>query len=130
MIIAISAAFLLVFSLGIAAVLFGHFLNRRPMQQMQALGIIVGPNLKPLDRFPQPNLQVDDDRGQMTALISRQTEQLDSYGWVNRSNGVIHIPIERAMDLLLERGLPARTNGHPQTDGSPLQLIQKRADER
>jgi len=27
---------------------------------------------------------------------------------VDRPAGAIHIPIERAMDLLIERGLPAR----------------------
>lgn len=39
-------------------------------------------------------------------LYPREREQLDSYGWVNQSAGVVHIPIERAMDLLLRRGLP------------------------
>jgi hypothetical protein len=28
---------------------------------------------------------------------------LGSYGWVDRDAGVVHIPIERAMELYLER---------------------------
>jgi hypothetical protein len=28
-------------------------------------------------------------------------EHLDTYGWVDRAGGIVHIPIERAMDLLL-----------------------------
>src|SRR5258708_5240670 len=33
-------------------------------------------------------------------LYTREQEQLNSYGWVNQSAGVVHIPIGRAMDLL------------------------------
>ncbi len=39
-------------------------------------------------------------------LITRQTQQLHSYGWVNQNAGIVHIPIERAIDLQLQRGLP------------------------
>ena len=35
-------------------------------------------------------------------------ERLDSYGWVDRPQGIVHIPIERAIELTAERGLPAR----------------------
>ena len=33
---------------------------------------------------------------------------LNAYGWVDRASGVVHIPIEVAKTMLLERGLPAR----------------------
>lgn len=32
-----------------------------------------------------------------------QKERLQSYGWIDPSRGVIHIPIERAFDLFIER---------------------------
>lgn len=35
-----------------------------------------------------------------------QAQALTSYGWVDRNNQVVHVPISRAMDLLVERGLP------------------------
>ena len=35
-------------------------------------------------------------------------QQLNTYGWVDEPNGIVHIPIERAMALTAERGLPAR----------------------
>ena len=40
----------------------------------------------------------------------RATEESDltTYGWVDRKNGVVHMPIDRAIDLTLERGLSAR----------------------
>jgi hypothetical protein len=33
---------------------------------------------------------------------------LEGYGWVDREAGVVRLPIERAMALVLERGLPTR----------------------
>ncbi|MCA9619680.1 MAG: hypothetical protein KC731_11660 [Myxococcales bacterium] len=38
---------------------------------------------------------------------SQQADKLTRYRWVDEKNGVVAIPIERAMDLLSERGLPA-----------------------
>ena len=34
-------------------------------------------------------------------------KQLTTYGWVNSKSGVMHIPVDQAMKLLAERGLPA-----------------------
>lgn len=33
---------------------------------------------------------------------------LNSYGWIDQQAGVVRIPIDRAMELTLERGLPTR----------------------
>ena len=35
----------------------------------------------------------------------RDRERLSSYGWVDRSRGVVHIPIERAMAMVAKEGL-------------------------
>ena len=40
-----------------------------------------------------------------------ETKQLESYGWVDKTNGVVKIPIERAMDLIAQRGLPIKPAG-------------------
>lgn len=34
--------------------------------------------------------------------------QLNSYGWIDHEAGLVRIPIQRAMQLLVERGLPVR----------------------
>src|SRR5438552_15747466 len=39
-------------------------------------------------------------------LRATEDAALTTYGWVDRKNGIVHIPIDRAMDLLLQRGLP------------------------
>jgi hypothetical protein len=33
-----------------------------------------------------------------------QRRDLEAYAWVDRKNGIVHVPIERAMELLAERG--------------------------
>jgi len=47
-----------------------------------------------------------DERGQFKDFLLKQEEQLNSYGWVDQPAGVAHIPIDRAIDLIAERGLP------------------------
>lgn len=36
---------------------------------------------------------------------------LSSYGWINREQGIVHIPIEVAMEMVLKEGLPTRQAG-------------------
>lgn len=49
-----------------------------------------------------------------------QSKQLETYGWVDKEGGVVRIPIGRAMDLVLERGLAAeKASGN--TQASPKQ---------
>ena len=127
LLIAGGAWFLLVASIVACALIFHLLSEARPTQWMAPLGLVSAPNLKPLERFPKPNLQIDDDHAERVALEAAQTGKLNSFGWVVRSNGIVRIPIDRAMNLILQRGLPARTNGVWLTDGSPLQLIQKTA---
>ena len=67
---------------------------------------------------PLPQLQVHpvEDLRQYRA---DQEKSLDTYGWVDRTRGTVHIPIQRAMDLLLERGLPTRPAGAPPASKAP-----------
>jgi hypothetical protein len=54
-----------------------------------------------------PQLEVQP--GQAMKEVRRQEEKhLKSYGWIDREKGLAHIPIERAMDILADKGLPAR----------------------
>jgi len=46
-------------------------------------------------------------------LRAEEARVLDSYGWVDRSAGVVRIPIDQAMRLVVERGLPARDGAPP-----------------
>jgi hypothetical protein len=50
------------------------------------------------------------------ATFGQAQQQLQSYGWVDQQAGIVRIPIERAMELLVERGLPARNVAPPPFD--------------
>ena len=52
-----------------------------------------------------PMLEVIEGIDMHKDLIN-QENQLNSYGWVDEKAGVAHIPIERAMELVAQRGLP------------------------
>jgi hypothetical protein len=56
---------------------------------------------------PEPNLQVS-PRSDLEELLAAEQKQLDSYGWVDKDKGIVRIPIERAMELIAKRGLPAQ----------------------
>ena len=62
---------------------------------------------------PSPRLQ-QNPRVDLRVVQAEEAKQLHSYGWVDRGNGVVRIPIERAMEIVAQRGLPSR----PQTEGS------------
>src|SRR5439155_927830 len=55
--------------------------------------------------FPSPRLQVDPQQD-LEQLRRRERELLDRYGWVDRDAGIVRIPIERAIDIVSEKGLP------------------------
>lgn len=43
---------------------------------------------------------------QLAAKRQKEMAQLSGYGWVNQAAGVAHIPIDRAIALVAEKGLP------------------------
>ena len=63
---------------------------------------------------PEPRLQVS-GAADLAAFRSKEEAELKSYGWIDRQAGTVRIPIDRAMDLLLQRGLPTT----PQKAGTP-----------
>jgi hypothetical protein len=56
---------------------------------------------------PEPRLQTN-PREDLRELRDSEDAILNSYGWVDRNAGVVHIPIGEAMKRIVERGLPAR----------------------
>jgi hypothetical protein len=67
-------------------------------------------SLSALDRSPQPDLQITpiQDLQHMRKL---EDSQLENYGWVDRQAGIAAIPIERAMEIVAERGLKVYAPG-------------------
>jgi hypothetical protein len=50
---------------------------------------------------PEPRLQVAPSVD-LKSLRAAEDRQLHGYGWIDRKAGVVHIPIERAMELMTE----------------------------
>lgn len=59
---------------------------------------------------PAPRLQVNPARD-IAELRLAEDRRLQGYGWVDPGKGIARIPIERAMAILVEKGLPARPPG-------------------
>jgi len=57
-------------------------------------------------RFPTPRLQTDDGYQEITDMHAKEDLLLENYSWVDQGKGTVRIPIERAMELVAERGLP------------------------
>jgi hypothetical protein len=62
-------------------------------------------------RFPSPRLQTDDGNQEITDVHAKEDLLLENYSYVGdpgtaHGKGVVRIPIERAMELIAQRGLP------------------------
>ena len=68
-------------------------------EQSQVFPLAVGRIKEP----PTPRLQTQPFKD-VYQLKSSQLEKLHSYGWIDQSTGVVHIPIDEAMRLVTERG--------------------------
>jgi hypothetical protein len=58
-------------------------------------------------KWPEPRVQsrpADD----LKALRVEEDSSLTTFGWVDRATGVVRVPIDVAMQLVLKEGLPAR----------------------
>lgn len=91
-----------VFGLLIFAYLLGVVLVSIPGAQVRDASHAVDVNSPQAP--PGPRIEgdptVDGER-----IVREATERLESYGWVNQRQGIAHVPIERAMELLLEKGV-------------------------
>jgi hypothetical protein len=58
--------------------------------------------------FPEPRLE-DKEFAKLREFREGEEEKLYTYGWVDQSAGTVHIPIERAMQLIVERGFPTQS---------------------
>ena len=70
------------------------------------------PQGDPINRFPAPQLQPDPE-ADLNKYREGVEQQLNSAGWLDQNNGVAHIPVERAIDLVSQRGLPVRQQQPP-----------------
>ena len=71
----------------------------------------VANTVEPTKLFPQPQLQktpIPD----LKAIRAEEDKLLKGYAWVDQPKGVVRIPVDRAIEVLAQRGLPSRTEVH------------------
>ena len=56
--------------------------------------------------FPTPRVQLDDGNQDVADLHAREDILLGNYSWGDQSKGTVRIPIERAIEIIAQRGLP------------------------
>jgi len=61
---------------------------------------------------PSPRLEIEEG-GDLGEALRKANAVLNHYGWVDQPAGKVRIPIDRAIDLLAERGLPSRAAAPP-----------------
>jgi hypothetical protein len=65
------------------------------------------PGGDPAVTFPAPRLQPD-PVADLNKFRAAEENILNSYGWVDQKAGTVHIPIEKAIDIVAQQGLPVR----------------------
>ena len=87
--------------------LFDYFDTRQ-----DNLGLPTSPFADSQPLPPEPQLQVNPALDWQEIYATQQAE-LNSYSWVDQEAGIVRIPIDRAIELLTKRGLPAREMKRP-----------------
>ena len=106
--VGLGLAIVILVVLAVAAGAF-HFLTReQPLGTPEiAAGMRAGEHRLPpaprLQGIPGDTVPPPEQRREFQAAA---TAELNSYGWVDGQQGVVHIPIEDAMEQLLKNGLP------------------------
>jgi len=98
----------MVISVGIVYGTFWFFENQTKQADAvaQKYPLAVGQEKNP----PAPNLQTQPFKD-VYMLRQGEAEKLTSYGWIDKEGGVARIPIDRAMEVMLQRGFAARAEG-------------------
>jgi hypothetical protein len=98
---------------------FLYFAHSRALSSPQPLPIEVHGNPMP----PEPRLQAS-PREDLKAMRTREDWTLSHYSWIDKKRGIAEIPIDRAIQIVAQRGIP------PQKAPANLQLSQPQAGTR
>jgi hypothetical protein len=134
-----SAVILVIFAIVVHVAIYGHvLLLRKSERNPELLPISLvkrdGPAIPPAPRlqpFPTPgpsgkgaspmrNVPPRD----MAEMRRDQQKHLSSYGWANQATRTVHVPIDRAIDLQLQKGFPVASGQQPSFTGDgPAQPV-------
>jgi hypothetical protein len=115
-----AAALLLTLAIALIAVtLFEQAVVGTPFTVSRPADLIGGLQATPAPTPPSPALEAQSGQT-LDRYRVIEDRKLNSYGWVDRSAGIVRIPIDRAMDLTAQRGLASRPapSATPQDTGA------------
>ena len=96
------------FAVALLAIIIGVTLYTKELAKPGAVfGRVGHPPDKGLAEFPRPQLQADPPK-ELRAYLATKAKELSTYGWIDEHSGIVRIPIDRAIDLTVSRGLPVR----------------------
>jgi hypothetical protein len=89
-----------------------------------------GLQAEPRPTPPAPALEAESGQS-LEPYLSAENAKLSQYHWVDRQSGIAAMPIDRAIDMIAARGLPARSSGSFRDNGneSPSSASSGRQDE-
>ncbi len=90
-----------------------HFLRREIARSQPPAPPLAASRETPLP--PEPRLEGPPGR-ELQALRSKEDAVLSTWGWVDRTKGIAEVPVDRALEIAAERGLPIRY-GNPAPAG-------------
>lgn len=107
--VGVAAAGLAITMVALAALMWGYvsLFNSREAP---------GPGRTAIERAdlmpPKPRLEPDPE-GDARAINQSADDRLSGAGWIDRADGIAHIPIDDAMRLLSQRGWPSQERAQP-----------------
>jgi hypothetical protein len=88
---------------GVAMLLLFRALEKKNLSEDRKLPPMIAASLARTP--PEPRLEAYPLAARLV-LRAQEDEVLTTYGWVDKDRGIARIPIDRAMELVVERGLP------------------------
>jgi hypothetical protein len=100
------------FAVGLAALLVAvmaatYWIHRAAQLRYAKQQAAVSPLAYTREPMPEPRLQVSGAE-ELRKLRAAEDAALNSYGWIDEEAGFVRIPIDRAIEILATKGLPAR----------------------
>jgi hypothetical protein len=100
-----------IFSAGLVLGIFQYLLHREggiPASRIES------PAQDARQLPPEPRLE-ETPAIDLQEMRAAEDQVLGSYRWSDQQNGIVRLPIGRAMELIAQRGLPARKESGPQS---------------
>jgi hypothetical protein len=98
-------------SIFIVLAVFRYLLVREQTLPVTPAGVNVDARRLP----PEPRL-LENEPQNLQEFRAAENQILNSYGWADQKHTIVKLPIDRAIDLLVQRGLPSRPQNGPQSE--------------